>query len=156
MKVLGIDPGYERLGISILEKVKGKEILIYSNCFKTSAKEKHSKRLSQIQKEIQKIIEEHRPKHLAIEKLFFNSNVKTAILVAEARGVVISSCATLGLDVFEYSPQEIKIAVTGHGKSDKKSVSRMVKIILNPKKEIKSDDEFDAIACAMTHLASFR
>jgi crossover junction endodeoxyribonuclease RuvC len=156
MKVLSIDPGYERLGVAILEKEDGKEKLIYSDCFKTLAKENHPVRLGQIQFEIQNLIKKFSPNHLAIETLFFNANVKTALLVAEARGAILATAHNSNLKIFEYSPQQIKSAVTGYGKSDKKAVSRMIEVILKPEKSIKSDDEYDAIACGIAHFASFR
>ncbi len=156
MKVLAIDPGYERLGIAILEKENGKEKLIFSECFKTSPKDSHPARLAQIQKEIEKTIGGHSPSHLSIETLFFNANVKTALLVAEARGVILATSVNSGLEVFEYSPQQIKNAVTGYGKSDKGAVARMIEIILKPEKKIKHDDEYDAIACGITHLSHQR
>lgn len=155
MKVLAIDPGYERLGIAIVEKQKGeKETLLFSECFKTSAKENHCDRLAKIQKEIEKIIKEYQPDDLAIETLFFNKNVKTALLVAEARGTIISTARNLDLEIYEYSPQEIKIAVTGDGGSDKTSVIKMVPLLIDIEKEIKLDDEFDAISAGICHVSS--
>jgi len=155
MKILAIDPGYERLGIAVIEKVAKKETLIHSECFKTSAKESHADRLSQIQIHLTKIIKEHSPSALALETLFFSKNVKTALLVSEARGVIIATAKTLGLDVFEYSPQQIKVAVTGNGRSDKNGIAKMIPLLIKINKSIKQDDEYDAIACGLTHFANF-
>ncbi len=163
MKILSIDPGYERLGIAILEKKprehsleNEKEVLVFSKCFKTSAKISHAERLSLIKNEVEEIIKKYKPKQLAIETLFFSSNQKTAFLVAEARGVVISVSKSLGLDVFEYGPGQIKLAITGYGKSDKNAIIRMIPLLIsieNKKVKIKYDDEYDAIAVGITHFA---
>ena len=108
MIILSIDPGYERLGIAILEKPStGKEVLIFSECFKTLKADPHGLRLAQIGIRIREIINEFKPKALAIEALFFNTNQKTVILVAEARGVILAASVEAGLSVHEYSPPQI-------------------------------------------------
>src|SRR5579872_861118 len=113
MKVLAIDPGYERLGIAIIEKLpRGKEILIYSNCLLTSKKSPHPERLLRIAEELARLIEEFEPDALSIEGLFFSKNQKTALQVAEARGVILSKGAEAGLIIKEFSPMEVKISVT--------------------------------------------
>lgn len=157
MRIISIDPGYERVGIAVLEKAGGaEETLVFSECFKTSAKISHEERLGLIANEISKIIHEFAPEALAIEKLFFNTNQKTAISVAEARGVILSKAAEHGLKVFEYGPGEIKVAVTGYGKSDKVQVTMMVGKLIHIDKEIKYDDEYDAIAVGITCFARER
>ena len=154
MKILAIDPGYERLGIAVLEKIpKGKETLIYSECFKTSAKIPHHERLTYIGNKIKEVIKKYKPEALATEKLFFSKNQKTALLVAEARGVILYSASSLGLSVFEYRPSEIKIAITGYGRSEKRQIINMVKKLIVVNKKTDSDDEFDAIAIGLTHFA---
>jgi crossover junction endodeoxyribonuclease RuvC len=174
MKILGIDPGYERLGVSIIEKQKiGKPKLLFSECFKTSAKDEHSLRLSQILLEIEEVIKKYKPTHLGIETLFFNANVKTAMKVAESRGVVLATAKKEGLEICELSPQAIKIAVTGYGNSDKKAVMKMIPLLIdipdstssvvaNPaysssgvakKNSVMLDDEYDAIAVGLCVLA---
>jgi len=158
MRILAIDPGYERLGIAILEKLtevkpRSGEVLVFSECFKTSAKEAHHVRLGQIHDHIEKIVETYRPDALSIETLFFENNAKTAMKVSEARGIVIGLCASLGLSVVEFSPLQIKAAVTGNGRSDKTSMIKMIPLLLKIDKEIKHDDEFDAIACGLTYFA---
>lgn len=154
MKIISIDPGYERLGIAILDKEKKeKDSLIFSECFKTSSKDKHADRLAAVQKEISKLIEKFEPKELAIETLFFNTNQKTALSVAEARGTIIATAKNARLEIFEYSPQQIKIAVTGNGKSDKDAVMKMISLLIKSEQTIKYDDEFDAVACGITHLS---
>ncbi len=162
MIVLGIDPGYERLGISVIEKTPSsaslgtsKPKLVFSECFKTSPKDEHAERLSQIHIEIERILNKYKPSHLGIETLFFNANVKTAMKVAESRGVILALAKKHGLTVVELSPQEIKIAVTGYGNSDKKAVIKMIPLLIDlNKKSIMLDDEYDAIGvglCVLTH-----
>jgi crossover junction endodeoxyribonuclease RuvC len=158
MRILGIDPGFERLGISILEKTpKDKsESLVFSECFKTSAKLNFPERLFLIGNEIEKIIKKYKPDVLAIETLFLTTNQKTVMHVAEVRGVIIYKCAKAGLKIFEASPPQIKIATTGYGKADKKQVTRMVKMLVKMDNSKESDDELDSIAIALTAFACLR
>ena len=157
MRIIAIDPGYERLGIAVLEKnPREKEVLLYSDCFKTSAKLPHAKRLNLIGDEIARVIDEYRPSALCLETLFFSTNQKTAITVAEARGVILYQAAKHDLVVYEYGPGEIKVAVTGYGKSDKEQVIRMIPRLIRIDKgveNIRHDDEFDAIAVGLTCFA---
>jgi crossover junction endodeoxyribonuclease RuvC len=150
---MGIDPGYERLGIALVGKTTGKEVLVYSECFQTSAKEKHPERLRQLGSEIESTINKFKPGVLAIETLFFQNNQKTAMKVAEVRGLIIYIAKKLGLEVREFTPMEIKVAVTGYGKSDKKQVILMVEKLVKIDKKIKHDDEYDAIASPLTAFA---
>jgi crossover junction endodeoxyribonuclease RuvC len=157
MKLLSIDPGYERLGVAIIEKLsKQKEVLVFSECFKTSAKLPHHKRLTLIGDRVREVIKKYKPEVLATEKLFFSGNQKTALLVAEARGVILYAASSSGLEVFEYTPADIKIAVTGYGKSEKRQIIEMVKRLIDVEKSKNSDDEFDAIAIGLTHYAIHR
>ncbi|MFA6077146.1 MAG: crossover junction endodeoxyribonuclease RuvC [Candidatus Paceibacterota bacterium] len=163
MRILGIDPGFERLGVAILEKTKqgnkpfdsafGRERVIFSECFKTSAKLEFPERLRLIGEEVRRIIKEYKPEILAIETLFLNTNQKTVMRVAEARGVVVYEGALAGLRIFEASPPQIKMATTGYGKADKEQVIKMVKILVDIEENKKSDDELDAIAIALTAFA---
>jgi len=158
MIILGIDPGFERLGVAILEKNSGdkKEKVLFSMCFHTSPKLDFSERLSLIGKEIKRIIKKYKPNVLAIETLFLTTNHKTVMHVAEARGVVIYESICAGLKIFEASPPQIKIATTGYGKANKEQVMKMVKILVNIDNHKKSDDELDAIAIAITAFAHLR
>ncbi len=157
MRILGIDPGFERLGIAILEKNKsGKEQILYSECFKTSAKLEFSERLHLIGEEVKKIIKKYEPEVLAIETLFLTTNHKTVMRVAEARGVVIYEAARAGLKIFEASPPQIKVATTGHGHSDKAQIMKMVRILVDIDAGKTSDDELDAIAIAITAFAHLK
>jgi crossover junction endodeoxyribonuclease RuvC len=157
MKVISLDPGYERLGIAVIEKnPREKEKLLYSDCFQTSAKDPFPIRLQQIGLEIKKVIETYHPESLAFETLFFNTNQKTAMHVAEVRGVIIYEAMLHNIPVFEYTPPQIKAAVAGDGRADKKQVWSMVLRLLKIEKKIKYDDEYDAIAAGLTHIACFR
>jgi len=154
MRILSIDPGFERVGIAIIEKNKGeKETLVYSNCFKTSPKISLNERLKNIGVEVETIIKEYKPNALSIEKLYFSTNQKTVMGVAEARGVIIYCGTRNNLPIFEYTPPQIKVAVTGYGKASKEMVMSMVPKLIEIKKDIKSDDELDAIAIGITCLA---
>lgn len=161
MRILGIDPGYERLGIAVLERntearPRGKEKVIFSECFKTSAKLDFNERLKLIGQEVKRIIKKYRPEVLAIETLFLTTNQKTVMRVAEARGVVIYEASQAGLKIFEASPLQIKIATTGYGRADKEQINKMVKILVEIDKSKTSDDELDAIAIALTAFAHKR
>lgn len=157
MRIISIDPGYERLGIAIIEKLpRQKENLLYSDCFKTSKDLPHPERLGLIGKEIERVIAEFDPKALALENLFFSNNQKTAITVAEARGVILYQAAIHSLLVYEYGPGQIKVAVTGYGKSDKDQIIAMIPRLIQIDKTIRYDDEYDAIAVGLTCFATER
>lgn len=155
MKILAVDPGYDRLGIAVIEKVaKQKETLLYSDCFTTNPKDTFYKRLHEVSLEIEKIIEEHQPDAFAMETLFFTKNQKTALHVAETRGALLDQALRHNLTIYEYSPVAVKIAVTGYGKSDKKQVTSMIEKLIKINKPIKYDDEYDAIAVGITCAAT--
>ncbi|KKR70520.1 MAG: Crossover junction endodeoxyribonuclease RuvC [Candidatus Nomurabacteria bacterium GW2011_GWB1_40_7] len=165
MRILGIDPGFERLGIAILEKNKNdkKERVLFSECFKTSAKLEFSERLHLIGMEVKRVIKKYKPEVLSVETLFLNTNHKTVMRVAEARGVAIYEATRAGLKIFEASPPQIKIATTGYGRASKEEIIKMVKILVeidNSKTRQKngqeSDDELDAVAIALTAFAHLR
>ena len=157
MKVLAIDPGYGRCGVAVVEKNGGgKEILIYSSCIETSAKAAFAERLAQVADECARLIKTHAPDCLAMEKLYFQTNQKTAMRVAEVRGALINEAQGAGIEVFEYTPGEVKSAAAGNGSADKKAVARMLHALMKIEKEITHDDEYDAIAIAVTHLARAR
>ncbi len=156
MKVLGIDPGYDRLGVALLEGENGKEILLYSSCIETSKNAPLTERLFKVGNEVEKLLEVYKPEIVGIETLFFNKNQKTAIGVAQARGIIIFLAQKHNARVCEYGPQEIKVAVTGYGKSDKTAVIDMVKRLVSSVPEHAHDDEFEAIAVGLTTLAHNR
>ena len=160
MIVLGIDPGFERLGIAVVEKSFGpaqdKERVVFSTCFKTSAKLDFSERLVLIGEEVSRVIKKYKPEVLAIETLFLTTNQKTVMHVAEARGVVIYESAKANLKIHEFSPPQIKVATTGYGKASKEQIIKMVKMLVDIDVAKKSDDEMDAVAVALTALAHIR
>ena len=153
MRILGIDPGYGRCGVAVIEKQNGKEVLLFSDCIETSKETEFSERLNEISVALKKIIAEYTPDKVALEKLFFYSNQKTAIDVAQARGVMIAAASEKNIPIVDVTPAQVKLAVTGYGKSDKRQVIAMVKRLINIEKDIKYDDEYDAIAVALTVLA---
>jgi len=157
MKVLAIDPGYGRCGVAVVEKNGGgKEILLYSACIETSAHDQFAERLAQVTRECARLIKTHAPDCLAMEKLYFQTNQKTAMRVAEVRGALINTAQGAGIEVFEYTPGEVKSAAAGSGSADKKAVARMLHALMKIEKEIVHDDEYDAIAIAITHLSRVR
>ncbi|MBU6426651.1 crossover junction endodeoxyribonuclease RuvC [Patescibacteria group bacterium] len=153
MKIIGIDPGYDRLGIAVVEKPeKGKEAVLFSECFSTSSEKPIYERLLAIGNEAAGILDKFKPNAVALETLFITKNQKTAMRVAEARGIIIYEAVKRSVPLFEYSPMEIKMAVTGDGTSDKARMIKMVHLLV-PITKKKHDDEYDAIAVALTHAA---
>lgn len=150
MRILGIDPGYDRIGIAIIEN----KTLIFSECFETNPKDSFHVRLKSLGLEIKKIIEEYEPGVMAIESLFITKNQKTAMKVAEARGVISYEASLMDIPIHEYSPPQIKVAITGHGGSDKTQITKMIPLLLRIKGDLNKkrvlDDEYDAIAVALT------
>jgi crossover junction endodeoxyribonuclease RuvC len=153
MIVLGVDPGYDRLGLAIIKQENGKQELLYSDCFITNKKDAFSARLLNLGLEVEKVLRDWKPEVVAIEKLFFTVNQKTAMAVAEARGVITYLCAKNKLTLAEYTPLEIKMCITGYGSADKKQMIEMIPRLIKIKEKIKHDDEYDAIGVALTYLA---
>lgn len=153
MRILAIDPGFDRLGLAVLEGDPSRPTLLESDCL-VPPKGKPEERLAAVFREVQKYIDLFQPDVLAIESLFFGANKTSVIGVAESRGAVLSAAGLVGLSVREYSPQQVKLAVTGYGASDKKAVALMVPklVSLPPKKRL--DDELDAIALGIAALSS--
>lgn len=154
MRILGIDPGYAIVGYSVIDYIGNKFKLITSGAVITHAKESFPLRLEKINKELSEIIEEYKPEMMSVEELFFCNNAKTAIDVAQARGVIIVTGKMHGVDIFEYTPLQIKQAVTGYGRADKMQVQRMVKSILKAETLPKLDDITDSMAIAICHAHS--
>jgi len=151
MMILGIDPGYARVGWAALEVENSKFKIQKYGCIETSKNTKPQERLVDVYKQVCALIKKHKPDSLAVEELFFTTNAKTAFKVGEARGVIILAGAMQKIPVFSYTPLQVKIAVTGYGKADKPQVGRMIKAILKMKEIPKLDDTADAIAVALTH-----
>ncbi len=153
MLVLGIDPGTAIMGYSVLQAGRSTQVITYG-VLRTPANLAPHLRLEQLFSGVEKLITTHQPDCLAIESLFFNNNAKTALSVGEARGVVLLAAARHGLDVFEYTPLQVKLAVTGQGRAVKDQVGYMVKALLRLKEIPKPDDACDALAIALCHLFS--
>lgn len=157
IRILSIDPGFDRLGVAIIDRANGKEGMVHSECITTSRNDDFEDRLFMIGNSVEEIIKKYSPDHLAIEKLFFKTNQTTAMKVAEVRGVCLFFAKKHKLKIFEYSPPQIKTAVTGYGKSNKNDIANMVyKIIKIPNQGKLLDDELDAIAIGLTHSAMTR
>lgn len=153
MIVLGIDPGTTRLGYALIGGTPQKPALLKSGVI-GNAKLGRSGRLKEIYTELTGLILKEKPDILAVEKLFFSKNVRTALAVAEARGIILLTAEMAGLKVYEYAPQEIKIALTSSGSAGKVQVARMVKALLGIRHFPRWDDESDAMAIALTALVS--
>jgi crossover junction endodeoxyribonuclease RuvC len=156
VRVLACDPGYDRLGVAVLERLDGVDTLIHSACVVTDRSLPLNERLLAVGGALSDALSVYDPNTVALETLFFNRNQKTAIGVAEVRGIIIYLARARGCTVLEYGPQEIKIAVTGYGKSDKSAVTSMVKRLVKNVPPDALDDEYDAIAVGITALAHSR
>ncbi len=156
MRIIGIDPGTGILGFGIIEADKGKMQLVDGGVIRTPVKEDDAVRLLTIYDELTDIIAETRPQEMAVEKLFFAQNVTTAMTVAQARGVVLLTGMQASLKIAEYTPLQIKQALTGYGRAEKKQIQEMVRVLLNLKDIPKPDDCADALACAITHSMTMR
>ncbi len=155
MRVLGIDPGFDRLGLAIIEGNPSRPVHVWSACVEPEEGEPHE-RLAAVIEAVTRAIKTHQPDVLAIETLFFSTNRKTALGVAQARGAILATAGGANLRVAEFSPQQVKLAVTGYGASDKTAVARMIPKLLTLPLKKRKDDEFDAIAIAIAGLSSHR
>lgn len=154
MKILGIDPGTAIMGWGLIEYEKGKVIPLKYGCIETESVAPMPQRLAKIYNELSDIIERDCPDEVAIEELFYFKNAKTVITVAQARGAAIICAENMGLPVFEYTPLQIKQALTGYGRADKKQMQEMVRITCKLDHCPKPDDAADALAVAITHAQS--
>ena len=152
MRVLGIDPGFDRLGLAILEGDASKPELVWSECV-SPPKGNPEKRLAAVYAAVATAIKDYVPEKIAIETLFFSTNKKTALAVAEARGAILAAAGAAGVRVSEYSPGTVKLAVTGHGAADKSAIARMIPHLIALSSRKRLDDELDAIAVAIAGLA---
>ena len=156
MRIIGIDPGTGILGFGIIEVIKGKPKLVDAGVIRTPVHEDDAIRLMTIYEELTDIIKESRPDEMAVEKLFFAQNVTTAMTVAQARGVVLLTAMQAKLKIAEYTPLQIKQAVTGYGRAEKKQIQEMVRVILGLKEVPQPDDCADALATAITHSMTIK
>lgn len=152
MRVLGIDPGYDRLGLAVLEGDPSNPTYVWSACV-SPAKGVPEQRLAAVYEAVARAIADHQPQKVSLETLFFSTNRKTALSVAEARGAILAAVGATGLPVSEYSPAQVKLAVTGHGGADKTAIARMMPYLLTLPAGTMLDDELDAIAVALAGLA---
>jgi crossover junction endodeoxyribonuclease RuvC len=156
MRIIGIDPGTGILGFGVID-VSGQKIqLVDAGVIRTPVKEDDAVRLETIFQELTDIIVATKPQIMSVEKLFFARNVTTAMTVSQARGVVLLCARLAGLQIFEYTPMQIKQAITGYGKADKKQMQEMVRVLLKLKEIPKPDDAADALAAALTYASSSR
>lgn len=156
MKVLSIDPGFGRCGVAVLEGTGSAPTLLYSACIETETKSSFPERLLTVASEVTLLIKKYTPETIAIEEIYFTNNAKTAIHVAEIRGMLIYLATSRAIPLVELNPLAVKIAITGYGRATKEQVTKMVEklVTIPPRKML--DDEYDAIALGITTLATAR
>lgn len=155
MVILGIDPGFAIVGFGVLRSETGRQGLVSCGAITTPAGLPLPTRLLQIEEDMAQLFDTFHPDAMAIEELFFNNNVTTGIGVAQARGVILAAAERAGVPIYEYSPSEVKLAITGYGKAEKRQIMDMVKRLLGLKAVPKPDDAADAVAIALCHARSF-
>lgn len=151
MIILGIDPGYAIVGWGVIDYTANRFTVVDYGAVTTNAGMPFNRRLEAVYDGVEEIIEKYKPKALAIEKLFYNTNAKTVIDVAQARGVINLAAVKNGVDIFEYTPLQVKQSVVGYGRAEKKQVQEMTRVILKLPKIPKPDDTADALAMAICH-----
>lgn len=156
MVILGIDPGLAIVGYGVIECKGNKYKALDYGCIITDSKSLFPERLKIIYDELSSIIDKYNPEDMAVEELFFNKNVKTAIKVGQARGVGVLAGINKGLGIYEYTPLQIKQSITGYGRADKRQIQNMVKLLLNLKEIPKPDDVADALAIAICHSSCLK
>jgi crossover junction endodeoxyribonuclease RuvC len=156
MNIIAIDPGYDRCGVAILSQEHGKPTLHYSTCITTDKKLTFPERMHTVHTECVALVEKYACASMALERLYFNTNQKTAMHVAEVRGMLIQIASSAGITVSEYTPPQIKSAVTGSGAAPKAALIKMVPLLVKMDARKRLDDEYDAIAIGLTHLACVR
>lgn len=151
MRILGIDPGYATIGYGVIDYARGAFSVAGFGAITTEAGVPFERRLADIYDDMNTVIKKFSPDHISIERLYFNTNTTTAIAVAEARGVILLSAVQNGLVTAEYTPLQVKQAITGYGRAEKRQVMEMVKSFLRLDKVPKPDDTADALALAVCH-----
>jgi crossover junction endodeoxyribonuclease RuvC len=154
MKILGIDPGTATTGWAILEEKNGEVVPCAYGCILTKKERSTAERLLEVAQDLRKIIKKYRPQEAAIEDIFFFKNVKTAVKVSQSRGVLLLTLEEFKVKIAEYTPLQVKQALTGYGRAEKKQIQLMTKNILHLKSLPKPDDTADALAIALCHLNS--
>lgn len=156
LRILGVDPGTGILGFGVIDSLDGKFKLVDGGIIRTKTNQPLDERLIEIYRHLASVIAKTKPNVMSIEKLFFAQNITTAISVSHARGVAMLAGKIAGLEVAEYTPLQIKQALTGYGRADKKQMQEMVKILLGLKTVPKPDDCADALATAICHAMTFK
>jgi crossover junction endodeoxyribonuclease RuvC len=156
MLTLGIDPGTATTGFGLITEKKSRLVFVDHGVITTTPKESSQGRLRRIYGDLKKIMKDYKPRVVAIERIYFGVNTKTAIAVGQARAMALLTAAELKIRVAEYSPLEVKLAVTGYGRADKKQVQHMVKTLLGLSEIPKPDDAADALAIAICHVHSYK
>jgi len=154
MRILGIDPGYATIGFGVVESSRGNVSMVTYGVISTSAGLPLSRRLYQISTDLEELIGRLRPDVISVEELFFNTNITTGIAVAHGRGVILCTAEKCGIPLFEYTPAQVKLAVTGYGKAEKHQVMDMTRRLLKLGAVPKPDDAADALALAICHARS--
>lgn len=154
MKILGIDPGFAIVGFGLVRTDGGRPAAVCCGAINTPAGLPLPARLVQIADDLESLLARFQPDALAVEELFFNTNVTTGIGVAQARGVILMTAQRQGVPIFEYTPSQVKQAVVGYGKAEKRQVMEMTRRLLNLKELPKPDDAADALAVALCHARS--
>ena len=154
MRILGIDPGIATVGFGVIDADRGRQIYVTCGIISTPAHTALSSRLDQIYSDLEELIGAFHPDAIAIEELFFNTNITPGIAVAHGRGVILLAAYRSGIPVFEYTPLQVKQAVVGYGRAEKKQVIDMVRRLLNMPAAPKPDDAADAVALAICHARS--
>ena len=154
MRILGIDPGLATMGYGVIEAQAGRMKLIAAGAVITKPDQKTPDRLCAIRRDVKDLLLAYKPDEIVFEELFFAKNITTAMNVSAARGVALCTCAEYTDKLYEYTPMQIKQAVTGYGKADKKQMQQMVKLLLHMEETPKPDDAADAIAIALCHARS--
>ena len=151
MRILGIDPGYGITGFGLIEANRGASRLLSCGAITTPAGMEMSRRLLEISRDMRTLLDTYKPDMVAVEELFFNNNITTGIQVAQARGVILAACAERGLTPVSYTPSQVKQAVVGYGKAEKKQVMEMTRMMLHLSAVPRPDDAADALAIALCH-----
>jgi crossover junction endodeoxyribonuclease RuvC len=154
MMILGIDPGFAIVGFGVVEAAGVRQRLVQCGAINTPAGLPLPTRLRQIADDMETLLDQFRPEAMAVEELFFNTNVTTGIGVAQARGVILVAAERRGIPIFEYTPSQVKQAVVGYGKAEKRQVMEMTRRLLNLRSVPKPDDAADAVAIALCHARS--
>ncbi|MDP4095186.1 crossover junction endodeoxyribonuclease RuvC [Paenibacillus sp. P96] len=155
MRILGIDPGIAIVGFGFVDKQGSKVVPVQYGCIQTEAHTPEEERLLHVYEGMKQLIDKYKPDAVALEKLFFNRNVTTAMAVSQARGVLVLAAVQSGLPVAEYTPMQVKQAIVGYGKAEKKQVQEMVRMFLKLQVVPKPDDVADALAVAICHAHSY-